>query len=173
MMTLFQAALLSIFPALLIVAALSDATSYTIPNRISLLLLAAFFPAALALGRPVGEIGVDLAVGAVALVVAMGMFAAGWIGGGDAKLFAVAGLWLGWSAAPVFVLATALAGGVLAVMLLNVRAAWLRPYFSAAPAWLARLAAPDAAVPYGVAIAIGGLAAFPQCALVQSFHGSF
>ena len=133
-MTLLQAALLSIFPALLILAALSDATSYTIPNRISLLLLAAFFPAALALGRPMGEIGVDVAVGAIALVAAMAMFAAGWIGGGDAKLFAVASLWLGWSAAPVFVMATALAGGGLALMLLNVRAAWLRPYFSAAPA---------------------------------------
>ena len=36
-----------------------------------------------------------------------------------------------------------------------------------------RLAEPDAAVPYGVAIAIGALAAFPQSALVQAFHGSF
>ncbi len=172
-MTLLQAALLSIFPALLIFAALSDATSYTIPNRISLLLLASFFPAALALGRPFGEIGVDLAVGGLALAAAMGMFAAGWIGGGDAKLFAVVSLWLGWSAAPAFLLATALAGGGLALMLLNMRAAWLRPYFSAAPPWLARLVAPNAAVPYGVAIAIGGLAAFPQCALVRSFHGVY
>jgi prepilin peptidase CpaA len=172
-MTLFQAALLSVFPALMIFAALSDATTYTIPNRISLLLLAVFFPTAFALGRPLDEIGVDLAIGVVALITAMGMFAAGWIGGGDAKLFAVAGLWLGWSGAPMFLLATALSGGALAVMLMNARAAWLRPYFTAAPPWLARLVAPDAAVPYGVAIAIGGLAAFPHCALVESFHGSF
>lgn len=172
-MTLFQATLIIIFPALMILAALSDATTYTIPNRLSLLLVAAFFPAALALGRPLGEIGVDMAVGAGALVAAMAMFAAGWIGGGDAKLFAAASLWLGWSAVPVFLLSTAVAGGGLALMLLNVRAAWLRPYVSAAPPWLARLAEPDAAVPYGVAIAIGGLTAFPQCALVHSFHGSF
>jgi prepilin peptidase CpaA len=172
-MTLLQAALLSVFPALLIFAALSDATSYTIPNRISLLLLASFFPAALALGRPLGEVGADLAVCAVALAAAMGMFAAGWIGGGDAKLFAAASLWIGWTAAPMFLMATALAGGALALMLLNARAAWLRPYFSAAPPWLARLVAPDAAVPYGVAIAIGALAAFPHCALVGAFHGSF
>jgi prepilin peptidase CpaA len=172
-MIILQAALLTVFPALLIVAALSDATSFTIPNRISLLLLAGFLPAALALGRPLGEIGIDLAVGGAALVAAMGMFAAGWIGGGDAKLFAVASLWLGWAAAPAFLLATAVAGGVLAVALLNLRAAWLRPYFSAAPSWVARLAAPDEAVPYGVAIAFGGLVAFPQCALVHAFHGSF
>jgi prepilin peptidase CpaA len=172
-MTLFQAALLSVFPALMIFAALSDATSYTIPNRISLLLLAGFVPTAFGLGRPMGEIGVDLAVGGAALVAAMGMFAAGWIGGGDAKLFAVASVWLGWAALPTFLAATAIAGGALALALLNVRAAWLRPYFGSAPPWLARLAAPDAAVPYGVAIAIGALAAFPQCALVQAFHGSF
>jgi prepilin peptidase CpaA len=172
-MSLLQAALLTIFPALLILAALSDVTSFTIPNRISLLLIASFFPAALALGRPLGEIGVDLAVGGAALVAAIGMFAAGWIGGGDAKLFAAVSLWLGWGAAPGFLVATALAGGALAVALMNLRSAWLRPYFSAAPSWVARLAAPDAAVPYGVAIAFGGLIAFPQSALVHAFHGSF
>jgi prepilin peptidase CpaA len=172
-MNLLQAALLSVFPALLIFAALSDATSFTIPNRISLLLLGAYFPTALALGRPLGEVGIDLAVFGAALVAAMGMFAAGWIGGGDAKLFAVASLWLGWSAAPSFLLVTALAGGALAVLLLNLRSSWLKPYFEGAPAWVARLATPKAAVPYGVAIAIGGLAAFPHSALVRAFHGSF
>jgi prepilin peptidase CpaA len=172
-MTLFQAAFLTIFPALLIIAALTDATSFTIPNRVSVLLLACFFPAALALGRPWAEIGVDLAVFGVALVAAMVMFAAGWIGGGDAKLFAVASLWLGWIAMPTFLMVTALVGGGLALMLLNMRAAWVRPYFAAAPAWLARLAEPDGAVPYGVAIAIGGLAAFPLSSLARAFHGSF
>lgn len=172
-MNLLQAALLGVFPVLLIIAALSDAASFTIPNRISLLLIAAFFPAALVLGRPLGEVGLDLAVGAAALVAAMGMFAAGWIGGGDAKLFAAASLWLGWTGAPAFLLATALAGGVLAVVLMNLRAGWLRPLFASAPAWVGRLAAPGGAVPYGVAIAVGGLAAYPHSALVHAFHGSF
>jgi prepilin peptidase CpaA len=172
-MSIFQAALLTIFPALLILAALSDVTSYTIPNRLSLLLAASYFPTALALGRPLGEIGVDVGFFAGALVLAMGMFGAGWIGGGDAKLFAVAALWLGWPALLTFVAYTAVSGGLLAVILLNVRTAWLRPYLGGAPPWVARLADPDAAVPYGVAIAVGGLAAFPQSALVMAFHGSF
>jgi prepilin peptidase CpaA len=172
-MMFLQAALLSVFPALVIVAALTDITSFTIPNRISVLLFAGFFAAAFALGRPLGEIGLDFGLGVAALLVGMGLFAARWIGGGDAKLFASAALWLGWSAMPLFLLATALAGGALAVTLLNVRSVWLRPYFSGAPAWLARLAQPDAALPYGVAIAIGALAAFPQCALVRAIHGSF
>ncbi|MDR3512173.1 MAG: prepilin peptidase [Caulobacteraceae bacterium] len=172
-MTLLQAALLSLFPALLIFAALTDATSFTIPNRISVLLVACYFPTALVLGRPLGEVGIDLAVCAGALVAAMGMFAAGWIGGGDAKLFAAASLWLGWAAAPAFLVVTALAGGLLAVALLNLRAEWLKPYFSGAPSWVVRLATPKAAVPYGVAIAAGALAAFPQSALIHAFHGSF
>ena len=172
-MTLFQAALLSIFPALMIVAALTDATSFTIPNRISLILLAVFFPTALALGRPLTEVGVDLGVGVAALVAAMAMFAAGWIGGGDAKLFAAASLWLGWMGLPTFLVVTAVSGGVLAVTLMNMRATWLQPFFITAPPWLTRLTTPDEAVPYGVAIAIGALAAFPQSALVHAFRGSF
>jgi prepilin peptidase CpaA len=172
-MTLLQAALLSIFPALLIVAALTDATSFTIPNRISLIMAAAFFPAALALGLPISGVGLQLGMGVAALLAAMGMFAAGWIGGGDAKVFAAACLWLGWSALPAFLMVTAISGGVLAVTLLNVRAEWLQPYMSGAPGWLARLAKPGEAVPYGVAIAVGALAAFPQSALVHAFHGTF
>ena len=95
------------------------------------------------------------------------MFAVGWIGGGDAKLFAVVCLWLGLAPMPVFLLVTALAGGGLAVLLLNARSAWIRPHLNGAPAWLGRLTTPGADVPYGVAIAAGALAAFPQCALVH------
>ena len=172
-MNLIQAALLAIFPLLVILAALSDVTSFTIPNRISALLFLAFFPAALALGRPLGEVGVDLAIFAAALLAGMGMFAAGWIGGGDAKLLAAASLWLGLSAMPAFLLVTALAGGALAVLLMNVRSSWVQPYLGGAPGWLARLATPGADVPYGVAIATGALAAFPQAALLHAFRGSF
>lgn len=172
-MSLIQAALLAVFPLLVIVAALTDVTSFTIPNRVSALLFLAFFPAALAMGRPLGEIGADLAIFAVALLAGMGMFAAGWIGGGDAKLLAAASPWLGLAAMPAFLLVTALAGGALAVLLMNVRSSWVQPYLGGAPGWLARLATPGADVPYGVAIATGALVAFPQTALLHAFHGSF
>jgi prepilin peptidase CpaA len=172
-MNTLQAALLSVFPALVIIAALSDATSFTIPNRISLLLLAVYVPATLLLGRPLAQVGIEVGIGLVALVAGMGMFAAGWIGGGDAKLFAVSALWLGWSGLPVFLIVTALAGGGLAVLLLNARSPILKPFFAGAPRWFSRLVTPGADVPYGVAIAAGALAAFPQSALMSAFHGSF
>ena len=172
-MNLLQAALLTLFPILVIIAALTDLTSFTIPNRISALLVLGFFPAALVLHRPAAEMGMDAAVCFVALLAGMGMFAAGWIGGGDAKLLAAASLWLGLSALPVFLIVTALSGGALAMLLMNARSPWVQPYLTGAPAWLARLATPGADVPYGVAITTGALVAFPQSAVMHAFHGTF
>lgn len=163
-----QAVLLVVCPALLIVAALKDVTTYTIPNWISLALIAAFFPTALVLGLGLGALGLHAAIGFGALIAGMAMFALGWIGGGDAKVFAATALWLGWPASATFLLVTALAGGVLAVTLLAMRSILLRRYVSAGPPWLSRLAEPGENVPYGLAICIGGLAAFPASSLVQA-----
>jgi prepilin peptidase CpaA len=164
-MQTFQFALLLVFPALVVVAALKDVTSYTIPNWISLALIAAFAPAALASGVSLATVGTCLAAGLAALVVGMGMFAAGWIGGGDAKLFAAATLWLGWPAALPFMLVTGMAGGALTLGILSLRSGWLEPVLAGSPAWVRKLGAKGGDIPYGVAIAVGALAAFPQGAL--------
>ncbi len=166
-----QLALLLVFPALVVVAALKDVTSYTIPNWISLGLIAAFAPAALVSGAPLAAIGVCLAAGLVALLVGMGMFAAGWIGGGDAKLFAAAALWLGWPAALPFMVVTGLAGGALTLGILTLRSGWFEPVLAGGPAWIRKLGAPGGDIPYGVAIAAGALAAFPQGTLALAVGG--
>lgn len=171
MLPLIQFAFLFAFPALVIFAGMRDATSFTIQNWISLAIVGAFFPAALLLGLSPAQIGISMAVGAGALVAGMGMFAAGWIGGGDAKLFAAAGLWLGWPAFATYLLVTGMAGGALAMGLLALRSMWVRPYVLNGPAWVGRLATPGENVPYGVAIAVGALAAFPACALMAAFPG--
>ena len=164
-MQTFQFALLLVFPALVVVAALKDVTSYTIPNWISLALIVAFIPAALFSGASLAAIGLCLAVGVGALLAGMGMFAAGWIGGGDAKLFAATALWLGWPGALTFMLATGLAGGVLTLAILGLRSGWCAPIVAGGPAWMRKLGAGGGDIPYGVAIAAGALAAFPQGAL--------
>jgi prepilin peptidase CpaA len=161
-----QMLVLLVFPALVIAGGLKDITSYTIPNWIPLALIAAFPLAAIAGGLPLSAVGAQVVVGMVALVAGMAMFAAGWIGGGDAKLFAAAGLWLGWPAGASYLMFTAIAGGGLAVALLGLRSAPIRPYVPSGPAWFARLAEPGENVPYGVAIAVGALIAFPLCRLV-------
>ena len=151
----------AIFPVLVIVAALRDLTSYTIPNWISLAALAAFVPAALLSGLPPAALGIALALGAAALLLGMAMFAFGWIGGGDAKLMAACGVWMGWTAFFPFLLWTAALGGALALTLLVMRK--VRFWAPArTPAWALRLATPGENVPYGVAIALGALAVFPS-----------
>lgn len=166
-----QIAVLMPFPALVILGGVRDLASYRIPNWISLALIAGFPVAAaasLAAGLPLSAIGLAVAAGAAALVAGVAMFALGWIGGGDAKLFAAAALWIGWPAAGTYLAVTALAGGALAMLLLSLRSPMVRPLALAAPAWFARLAEPGENVPYGVAIAVGALAAFPASALVQA-----
>jgi prepilin peptidase CpaA len=168
-----QTLLLIVFPALAIVAALSDATTMTIPNWISALLVVAFFPAALAVGLPAPVIGLSVALCFGALVIGMGMFALHWIGGGDAKLFAASALWLGLAGAAPFLVWTAIAGGVLALALLGARrmASDIGVPFRQ-PGWMERLLAPKGDIPYGIAIAAGALAAFPQSGLVLAVHGA-
>jgi prepilin peptidase CpaA len=170
-MHLIQISLLMIFPALAIVAALKDVTSYTIPNWISLALIAAFFPTALVSGAAWPAIGLCLAIGVGGLLLGMGMFAAGWIGGGDAKLFAASALWIGWPAAVPFMLATGLAGGALTFGILALRSGWLEPVLAGSPPWLRKLGAQGGDIPYGVAIAAGALATFPQGALASAILG--
>jgi prepilin peptidase CpaA len=167
MIHVLQSAVLFAFPVLVIAGAVTDAASYRIPNWISLALAAAFPVAALAAGAPLALMGANLGAGVAALAVGMIFFSRGWIGGGDAKLFAAAALWLGWPAAPVYLVATCLAGGALALFLLMLRSVWVRPLVMGGPAWVARLAEPGEGVPYGVAVAVGALAAFPAAPLAR------
>ena len=163
-----QAAILLAFPALVIVAAIKDLTSYTIPNWIPLAMVVLFPFAASVCGLSPMAIGLCLATGAVGLVAGMAMFAFRWIGGGDAKLFAAAALWLGLTPSLTYLFYTALAGGLLAVSLLGLRSARVRAVMPAMPGWFERLATPGANVPYGVAIAVGALAAFPLSGVMSA-----
>lgn len=158
---LLAAALSMVFVGLVLTAALEDALSFTIPNWVSLALLATFVPAALSVGMPLPAIALNVGIGVAALVAGMVMFALRWVGGGDAKLLAAVSLWLGWTAVPTFLIGTAMAGGALAIMLLTLRSTSLRPLILLGPRWVSRLADPGEGVPYGVAIAVGAFAALP------------
>lgn len=160
--------LLAILPALVIVAGLRDLTSMKIPNWISGLLILGFFPAALVLGLAPAAIGLHIGIAIAALLIGMGLFALNLLGGGDVKLIAAACLWLGLSGSGVFILATAVIGGLFSLALLVSRG-WLRPYAGAGPAWLIQLMEPKGHIPYGVAIAGGALVAWPASPLMLAF----
>lgn len=159
-MTLLHLLLISFLPALVITAGLKDLTSMTIPNWISIALIAGFPPAAWAAGLDLSAVAGHLAVGVGALLVGMGLFATRVIGGGDAKLMAAASLWLGMQSAGVFLLWTGVAGGLFCLAVIMARQN-LRAYVVGADGWVGQLMEPKGDIPYGVAICAGVLAAFP------------
>lgn len=152
--------LLTLVGAAMIAAAVYDAATLTIPNWISLLLLALFPLVAFSAGLSWTEAGLHAAVGFGALLAGIALFATGTIGGGDAKLFAVLALYVGapWFGAYVF--SVALAGGALACVLLAAR--WAAQFdIYGRLTWLHHLVKSGAGIPYGVAIAAAGLFVLP------------
>jgi prepilin peptidase CpaA len=174
-MSIVQTCLVSLLPILAILAALKDITSYTIPNWISLALAGAFGLLAIAAGLPLQTVGVHVAAGFVALLAGMVMFALGWIGGGDAKLLSACCLWFGWPGGRDFLLDTALAGGAFAVLLVMARDQLVRPFLPLPllSGWIGRLSKPGEPAPYGVAIALGALIAFPSSEWLRFVHTSY
>lgn len=167
-MTELSTILLAILPVLAIGAALHDLITMKIPNWISGVLIVGFFPAALVLGLPLDVVGVSVGLAMAMLVIGMGMFAANWIGGGDAKLLAASMLWMGASAGVSFVFHTALVGGGFCILLMTARSHL--PFFAqSGPGWVMRLMQPKGDIPYGVAIAIGALLAYPSSPLMTAY----
>lgn len=150
-----EAVILALYAAPLLVAAAWDIVTFRIPNSLNLTFLALFPLAALLAPQPVDWLW-HLAAGGAVLAAGFVLFALGLLGGGDVKLLAVAALWLGWDRLPAFTLSVALLGGGLALLLLLLR----RPAVAMVLAHLGRTPAvlqQGAAIPYGIAIAAGGL----------------
>jgi|SRR6516162_7870906 prepilin peptidase CpaA len=158
---------LLLFPALMAFAAASDLFTMTISNRVSLALTAGFLLLAPLSGMGGTDFLMHLGAGAVVLVVAFGCFAMGWVGGGDAKLAASAALWFGFAELMNYLLYASLFGGVLTILLLQLRQLPL-PYALTGQTWLMRLHAKESGIPYGIALAIGALAVYPQTEWVKA-----
>jgi prepilin peptidase CpaA len=148
---------LAALPILLVIAAGWDVASFTIPNFIQAALLLTFLIFAFASGMSASAFGTHVLAGFIGLVVGFTLFALGYIGGGDAKLFACVSLWLGLSQLLAFVLIASVFGGGLTLGLLSFRGLPL-PAPLARQNWVARLHNPSEGVPYGVALAAGALA---------------
>jgi prepilin peptidase CpaA len=152
---------LLLFPSLMAFAASSDLLTMTISNRLSLLLAAGFLALALLSGMGFHDILLHLAAGVTILVPTFVCFAMGWMGGGDAKLASTAALWFGFGQLLDYLLYASLLGGVLTLLLLEVRR-WPLPYPLARQDWLLRLHEKDGGIPYGIALAFGALIIYPE-----------
>jgi prepilin peptidase CpaA len=159
-------ALMIVVPALLITAAFYDLTSYRIPNLLpaAMVLLFGVFTLTLSFGdHPMTwhDLSLHLLAGSIGLFLGIGMFAVGWVGGGDAKLFAASLLWVGWNALYDYVILACLLGGALTLGLIMLRRMPLPIMLIRLP-WFARLADPASGVPYGVALAFAALHVLPN-----------
>ena len=146
--------LLGLLALLLLAASWSDWRSRSIPNGLNLAIALLAIPFWWASGLPLWpdaafQIGVALLVFAAFAMA----FAAGAMGGGDVKLVGAVALWLPWQAVLALLVITSLAGGLLTIVLV-VRH---------------RLARREERleIPYGLAIAFGGLWLIGQRFLYQ------
>ncbi len=162
---MLEIAALLIFPLCMSIAAISDLLTMTIPNRVSLALAMAFVILTPFLGLSLGEIGFHFISAGVVFFACFVLFALNVMGGGDAKLLAAATLWFGFDSSLIeFLIYVAFIGGMLTVLIVLVR--------SQADVILAiGLPLPNSLViakkiPYGIAIAIGGIMAFPSSPLL-------
>ncbi|MCI5049245.1 MAG: prepilin peptidase [Rickettsiales bacterium] len=142
-----------ILTAFMLAVVVYDVTRYIIPNKLNLLFLC-FFVIMAAWLYP----SVDLASSAMAfgilLVIGFTAFAAHVVGGGDVKLLAVCGLYLGLSTILVkFTVYMGLLGGALSLILLVGR--WIAPMIGSkmGATSIPRLFSQGEPVPYGLAIA--------------------
>ncbi|MEQ8710767.1 MAG: prepilin peptidase [Rhodospirillales bacterium] len=144
--------LVLVFAVLLITAAVWDALSYRIPNFLSVSLLVLFPVYAWISPVPVHW---SLLISLGVLAAGMYCFIQGWMGGGDVKLLPVVALWAG----PDEVVATffiiGIAGGLLALAMKTPARAIFGLAAGPRPETLSP--AHGVVLPYGIAIACGGL----------------
>ena len=142
----FIAAMLHVFA--------TDLRSRRIRNWLVAALAAGYLPLALAAGLPGAAIAAAVAAALIVFAAGFGCFAAGWVGGGDAKLAPVCVLWLGADQALAFIVLTSLFGAALALALLGTGTFRREPAAAAATGGEPprRLV-----LPYGPALALAGL----------------
>jgi len=153
--------IITVFPGAMALAALTDLLSMTVPNRLVLALAAGFFVMAPLVGLGWDDIGAHVALALAALALTFALFALGWVGGGDVKLFDATCLWLG----PETVVAYGLYAGLIGMSLTLLLIFWRRlplPAMLASQGWLSRLHSPEEGVPYGIALAAAGLLVYPS-----------
>ncbi|MBS0521142.1 MAG: prepilin peptidase [Proteobacteria bacterium] len=157
LLALLQLCCVAVFALLLVAAGWQDLKTMRIANSLSIGIGASFVvwaAAGVLLGRlQFLQLGLALVCAAGVFVLGALGFAAGAIGGGDVKLLAVASLFAGPSLQFDFLAITALVGGVLGLAILA--GAPIGPAGGrAGGAIRSRL---QGGLPYGPAIAVGGL----------------
>jgi prepilin peptidase CpaA len=149
-MSVFHLAILFGAAVLLVIAAISDAQSYRIPNKVCAAMLL-LFPIFVASAPGAIEWEQHLMVFGLMLVSGFIMFMGNIAGAGDIKLLAATGLWAGPHLVAVFLITTAIAGGLLALLMA------LLTHIRNKKSRGAKVTLAKVPIPYGIAISAGGL----------------
>ncbi|WP_199555111.1 A24 family peptidase [Sandaracinobacteroides hominis] len=136
---------------LLLAACATDLHRFEIPDSISIAIIV--LAVAFGFTQPGFAWGWHAAGFALMFAVGLGLFAAGWMGGGDIKLLVATAAWTGLFGLPAYLAGVTVAGGLLAIALLAGRAAFARA--GAAPESMPGPLRPNAPLPYAIAIAGG------------------
>jgi len=152
-----------VFCIAVIYGAISDVTTYSIPNWVSLVLVAGFAAFA-ALRWESLPLILHLMLGGATFLICAVFWKLKWLGGGDVKFLGAIALWMGPHYIMLFLILLSLLAAAFASLLL-----WLRRWNDAIQAgkWprLAKLMvakAKDHACPYGLPTAIAALTVAPQ-----------
>ena len=162
-LTAVHIAILLAAAILLVAAAINDAYRYKIPNLISLALMGLFPVFVLTAPRSV-EWDQHIMVFLLVLLSGFAMFIGNLAGAGDIKLLAATSLWAGPHLVAVFLIITAVAGGILAFIMAALTYARNRTNKRA-------LAVAKVPIPYGIAIATGGLSTICMLSFPLLFPG--
>ncbi len=158
-----------IFAAAMLTTVYKDATTMTIPNWTSLLVLGSFFIAIPFVWQGWANFGEHIASGMLMFAIGFAMFAFGWLGGGDAKLMAATSFWWTFPDLLIYTVYTTLAGGSLALFILFGRQ--FIPAKVLTHPWMYRMIKDDKHMPYGLALAFGAFATLPQSQIFKLAAG--
>jgi prepilin peptidase CpaA len=159
----FHMSFMLIAAALMVAAALHDLRTFRIPNWIWMGLLAVFPLYVISAPHEIPWLQ-HLGVCAIVLIIGFFLFAGNFAGAGDVKLLAAVALWVGPNLVGVLLVVTALVGGLLAV-LYALASLWRQQREQKLVLLSGTVQAlTKTAIPYGVAIACGGLTAFGMIA---------
>ncbi len=164
---MLEALIFVVFPFCMAFAAISDTLSMTIANSVSILLVVTFAMVAPLTGMDWGVYGTHFAAGALVLTVTFALFAMGGMGGGDAKLLAATAVWMGLGMPLLeYLVYATIAGAALTLLILSYRKSAFAVYLGQ-NMFLRNFAEDQKGVPYGIALGIGGLIAYPDSSLMQ------
>lgn len=147
-------------------AAFSDLLTMTIPNRLSIVLIASFLLIAPLAGLGLVEIGWHLAAGAAVFSACFLLFALNIMGGGDAKILTASAIWFGLGPALYhYLIYVSIFGGFLSILILMMRANenLILVYGLKVPQTMMH----KKKVPYGIAIGAAAFMAFPESPLMM------